>query len=235
MASVREEWRRYWFLPIVAAFANIATVAGSIASVNTVSGNDANVTTVAANIASINAVAADLPNIALKLNITGSNIGANGATFRSALGGLVTLTGAEVLTSKTLTSPVVDTGVTGTAIADQAAMEAASSTSLIVTPGRQHFHPSAVKCWGAFNASGVLSVSYNVTSITDNNVGNWTVNIGNDFSSASFTVTGTAASGSCITILYSSPTAGTVVLFGLNYLNASADPSAVSFMMTGDQ
>ncbi len=26
MASVREEWRRYWFLPIVAAFANIATV-----------------------------------------------------------------------------------------------------------------------------------------------------------------------------------------------------------------
>ena len=77
-------------------------------------------------------------------------------------------------------------------VASQAALEAASNTSLAVTPGRQHFHPSAAKAWVVFDSSGTLTVNtdYNVTSVTDNAVGRYTVNIDNDFSSTDYAVAG---------------------------------------------
>jgi hypothetical protein len=79
-----------------------------------------------------------------------------------------------------------DTAAGTIEIAVQSEMEAASSTTLAVTPGRQHYHPSAAKAWARFNASGAVAASYNVTSITDSGVGDWTVNIATDFSSANY-------------------------------------------------
>ena len=49
---------------------------------------------------------------------------------------LVGRTTTDTLTNKTLTSPVLDTGISGTAIAAQSDMDTGTSTSLIVTPGR---------------------------------------------------------------------------------------------------
>lgn len=54
--------------------------------------------------------------------------------------------------------------------ATQTEMEAGSSTSVPVTPGRQQFHPSTVKAWGFITTSGAaptLQASYNIASIAD--------------------------------------------------------------------
>lgn len=75
--------------------------------------------------------------------------------------------------------------------AAQSDQEAASSTALAVTPGTQQYHPSAVKGWVVFNGTGTISTlaSYNVSSITDNGTGDWTVNWTTAFSSANYCVT----------------------------------------------
>jgi len=70
-------------------------------------------------------------------------------------------------------------------IATQAQQEAATSVAAVVTPGRQHSHPSAAKFWVKWNSTGTTRLaSYNVTSVTNTGVGNETVTIDTDFSSA---------------------------------------------------
>lgn len=74
-------------------------------------------------------------------------------------------------------------------LAVQSEMEAASSNTLAVTPGRQHYHPSAAKFWAKVTVSGgtpSVSASYNVTSVTDTDTGVLTVTIATDFSSANW-------------------------------------------------
>lgn len=75
-------------------------------------------------------------------------------------------------------------------VASQADQEAASSTAASVTPGRQQFHPSACKAWVRFNGTGAVAIaaSYNVSSITDNGTGDYTVNFTVSFSSANYAV-----------------------------------------------
>lgn len=77
-------------------------------------------------------------------------------------------------------------GYASTTAATQAQQEAASSTTVFVTPGRQQFHPSAAKAWACWNGTGTLSVlaSYNVTSVTDGGTGLYTPNVTTAFSSA---------------------------------------------------
>lgn len=74
-------------------------------------------------------------------------------------------------------------------LATQAEMEAGASTTVVVTPGRQHFHPGMAKVIGkATVAAGVPSLqtppAYNMTSITDTGAGQITWTIATDFSSA---------------------------------------------------
>jgi hypothetical protein len=91
----------------------------------------------------------------------------------------------------------------GAAAATQADQETATSLTTFVSPGRQHFHPSAAKCWAfvSVDGSGVpsLGASRNITSVTDGGVGILTITIATDFSSAAWaalpTVSRTSASG----------------------------------------
>lgn len=69
-------------------------------------------------------------------------------------------------------------------IASNAEMEAGSSTTVVVTPGRQHRHPSAIKAWGLFTVAGATTAGYNVDAPTDNGTGDITVNFTTDFSGA---------------------------------------------------
>jgi hypothetical protein len=80
--------------------------------------------------------------------------------------------------------------INGTALtaATQAEQEAASSTTTYVSPGRQHFHPSAAKFWAHFGVTGNLLAGYNVTSITDGGAGVATVVIATDFGTADYCV-----------------------------------------------
>ena len=74
------------------------------------------------------------------------------------------------------------------AAASQAEMEAASSTSVSVTPGRTKYHPGVAKAWVIFSASSTIDASYNVSSITDNGVGDFTINFTTAFSSGNYGV-----------------------------------------------
>lgn len=99
---------------------------------------------------------------------------------------------AQVATTA-FTQDAIDARLTYATQSDQ---ESASSTTLIVTPGQQQFHPSAGKCWGYVTVSGgtpTLQLGYNTTSITDTGTGQLTVTIATDFSSGlnySLVVTG---------------------------------------------
>ncbi|HEX2879109.1 MAG TPA: hypothetical protein VHO25_06195 [Polyangiaceae bacterium] len=80
----------------------------------------------------------------------------------------------------------------GLVYASAAEQETGTATDRVVAPGTQHRHPSAAKCIGQADSVKSLLSSYNVTSVGDNGSGLMTVNIGTDFSSAGYTVVGTA-------------------------------------------
>ena len=82
------------------------------------------------------------------------------------------------------------TDVAYVAAATQAEQEAGSVTNKPVTPGRQHFHQSAAKGWVKFSNAAVVSVSYNTSSVTDNALGDFTVNWNTDFSTIHYSVVG---------------------------------------------
>jgi hypothetical protein len=71
-------------------------------------------------------------------------------------------------------------------VATQGQMEAGTSTANLVTPGRQHFHPSAAKGWGYATINGTVNKSYNLTSVTDNGVGDIIWTWATDFSDANY-------------------------------------------------
>ena len=68
--------------------------------------------------------------------------------------------------------------------ATQAEMEAGSSTSVVVSPGRQQYHPGNGKAWAHWKTSHPteLQASYNITGLTDEGVGRTTVTFDTDFS-----------------------------------------------------
>ena len=125
--------------------------------------------------------------------------------------------------------------------ASQADMEAATSIAVATTPGRQQFHPSAAKAWCRFDSAGTIAGSYNVSSITDNGVGTWTVNIGTAFSSTGYAGVAmggyrTSVSGLMYNIL--SQAAGSFQVSAFNPSGTPTDPTsvnAIEFIAFGDQ
>lgn len=84
--------------------------------------------------------------------------------------------------------PITDSGTITVTAATQADQETGTSTTTAVTPGRQQFHASSAKYWVKFttNTTTAITVSYNVTSLTDNGTGDTTITIATDFSSGNF-------------------------------------------------
>lgn len=115
------------------------------------------------------------------------------------------------------------------AYATQAEQETATAVDKIVTPGRQHFHPSAAKFWAYVTVSGgtpTLVASYNVTSITDSGVGVLTVTIAADFSSANWAgwVTGQISGSSARIFFTSTKTTGSGLYVAIDFALAAQDP-----------
>lgn len=78
-----------------------------------------------------------------------------------------------------------------TDIAAQSDMETGTSTTTLVTPGRTQYHPGVAKAWAKVTVSGstpVLTVGYNVSSVTDNSPGETTLNLTTAFSSSNYAV-----------------------------------------------
>jgi len=129
----------------------------------------------------------------------------------------------------------------GTSFASQSDMETATSITTIVPPGRQQYHPSACKAWVNFTGTGTPTIqgSYNVTSITDNGTGDYTINFTTAFSGTiycpvfsgyrassagpvSFSLQTTLSTGSCRVVCYNA--SGTAI-----------DPDLVFCQVFGDQ
>ena len=109
--------------------------------------------------------------------------------------------------------------MTSASASTQAEMEAASSLTTFASPGRTQYHPGVAKAWGFITVSGgtpTATVSHNVTSITDNGVGDYTINFTTPFSSANFAIVammfdsaGNSASGIIFTVECSAKTSST--------------------------
>ena len=129
-------------------------------------------------------------------------------------------------------------GGSGFTAATQAEQEAGSSLTVGVTPGRQHFHPSAAKAWANFNNTGTtLNESYNITSITDNGTGDWTVNIATDFSTTTHVgLYNTGISSAYIPTAYTAGGAGTCLCRCWVVAGTQSDPGVANmYAGFGDQ
>lgn len=125
-------------------------------------------------------------------------------------------------------------------IAIQSEMEAASSNTLAVTPGRQQYHPSACKGWlNANGSTAAINASYNVSGTTDTSTGIIWVSWATDFSSANHVTIGSAELGSLgggnVTITTNVLAAAIDVVECYNLAAAKVDPSQYCIASFGDQ
>ena len=123
-------------------------------------------------------------------------------------------------------------------VTSQSDQETGTSNTVAVTPGRQHYHPSAAKGWVRFTVAGAISSSYNVTSITDHGTGDWTVNWTNVFSSTDYAVQVTPMRDTAGSIVcgHRTPAVGSVRTWAVDgATTAAVDPTAVSVVAFGDQ
>lgn len=92
--------------------------------------------------------------------------------------------------------------------ASKAEMEAASSTSVAVTPGRTQNHPGVAKAVAVFDASGtLLGGSYGVTSVVNDSATLYTITFSTAFSTAEYGTIGMvqrSTGGGVMTIIPSS-------------------------------
>jgi hypothetical protein len=135
-----------------------------------------------------------------------------------------------------------DTIAGGIEVADQSEMEASSSTTLAVTPGRMHFHPSVSKTFGLITFSGgtpTNSLGRNIASFTDNGAGDVTVNFTTSFSAATYIVlTGVeesaAANPNVPTVKLNTRAVGSVRLENWRYNFGAKDDGPMAFSILGD-
>lgn len=122
---------------------------------------------------------------------------------------------------------------TPTTAATQAEMEAASSTTLMVTPGRNRYHPGVGKGWLKMDGTGTISIlaSYNVASITDNSAGNYTVTWDVDFTSTSYNTLGSSNEMHAVT---EPMAAGSALLTIFNASHAAVDSGSCMLAAFGE-
>lgn len=125
--------------------------------------------------------------------------------------------------------------------ASQAEMESASSNTKAVTPGRTQYHPGVAKAWVVFTDTGTaaISSSHNVSSITDNGTGDYTINFTIAFSSEFYAWSGSAFKSSLNAQVKGSPTsapsASSCRIQVTDGANSAIDPTYCSVIFFGDQ
>lgn len=154
--------------------------------------------------------------------------------------GTVTLSAPAVAGTNTITLPAATGTMFTTAdVATQANQETATSTTTIVTPGRQQFHPSAAKAWLDCGVAANINASYNVTSLADNGPGDVTVTWTTAFSSANYarlcTVRVTAGTVSIVTERDVAKSASSTRFLAVNGAGTGTDPLGYYVCAFGDQ
>jgi hypothetical protein len=154
-------------------------------------------------------------------SITGSLTVSNGFTVSA---GAVSLPATSVA-GASLNS---DTWATG------AETLAATSTVKGITPANAHHHPSAVQALCKFAASGAIARQTNVTSVTKNSVGDWTVAFTTAFADANYIIQLTVldATNSHARVLTQSA-GGFTIKAVVAADNSDTDPDAIYFTCQG--
>lgn len=163
----------------------------------------------------------------------------NGNLTMTHSAGAMTVTGTWTFNTRPVFNGNTPWDTGNMTIATQAEQEAAASTTAVVTSGRQHFHPSAAKCWAVVTVSAgtpTLQTSYNITSITDTGAGILTVTIATDFSTANWAAVCTAegTTGQERHTLAVSKAAGTCNFECYNAAGAQTDPTSWNILGFGD-
>lgn len=126
-------------------------------------------------------------------------------------------------------------------LADAAAMEAATS-GRVVTADVIHRAPRVAKAWVNFNGSGTpaITASENVSSITDNGVGDFTINFTTAFSNANYCMAGSGRATNAVGIVC--PAFGgtkTTTAFRIRFYDIGtgsfADSTEINCVFYGDQ
>jgi hypothetical protein len=113
-------------------------------------------------------------------------------------GDAVGTTDTQTLTNKTLTAPAINGAVSGDSLATQAEAEAGTNNDQLMTPLRTEQAITAlstIRAWVNFNGTGTVAIraSFNVSSITDSGVGDYTVNFTTALTDADYAVVGTCS------------------------------------------
>lgn len=153
--------------------------------------------------------------------------------------GTLSVSAQAVMASLTVGGTLsVSAGVAGAAVATQANMESAASagsTSLIVTPGRLQYHPGVAKAWARFDGSTTsvtTAAAYNISFITDNGSGSYTLFYTTPFSSANYAP---QIASNLYNSRIASVSANSCQVTILDLSGTAADASIVSFVAYGDQ
>jgi hypothetical protein len=120
--------------------------------------------------------------------------------------------------------------------ATQAEQETGTTLTRLVTPGRQHFHKSAVKAWGSVSGSGTLAEGYNCTTAKDS-TGTYTVTFSTALSTATYTVvvTGSNVGGSGNTLFgYANKATGSFQVISTGASFDTLADSPFDFVVLGD-
>jgi hypothetical protein len=141
----------------------------------------------------------------------------------------IATTGLAVTGALSATTSITAATIAGDVVATQANQETATSTTTVVSPGRQHFHPSAAKCWLKCDHAGTVNASYNITSITDTGTGVVTVTIATDFSTADYAVVVTVGTAVAACAPSTSQAVGSFVINAFNTGTGAAQDSILGY------
>jgi hypothetical protein len=168
------------------------------------------------------------------LGVTGTLTSSGALTVSS---GGATVTGNSTITgSLTVSTSISGATVTGDMVATQSQMETPSASNLIVTPARLGFHPGVAKAFTLISSSGtaVVSGSLNVSSVTKNGTGDYTITFTTSFSSTNYVCFPVSYEQNRFGFIISTAT-GSVRVGFMNVDGNFVDPTTCAIACFGDQ
>ena len=127
----------------------------------------------------------------------------------------------------------------GDPVASQAQMEAATATAVFATPAVVQYHPGAAKAWVNFSGTGTATMrdQYNVSGVTDNGAGDFTINFTTGFSGVNYVMAGSTG-GTRALVWITAATAMLATSCRINTDNLAGtgvDPDRCMVIFYGDQ
>lgn len=125
--------------------------------------------------------------------------------------------------------------------ASKSDQQTGTSVTTVVTPGHQQDHDSAAKVWASITgATGAIQASYNVTSVTRNGAGDYTLTFTTNFANTNYAVQVTqeqtaGGQGFSGVVKNAGRATSTVRVLIFNSVFAAVDPTSLFVVCHGRQ